>query len=163
MYTSYCSTSTLGDEVKLKKFKFRLEVVLEMRQRELEKRQQEMAEVLKVIEEQRAKLVAINDAQKQTEANLEKLISAEEIDITMVNGHRNYVLKLVNDAKNQENVIHRAEQLLELKKKEVQEAYKKVKSLEKLKENQEKQYMTEIDQMLAKEIDDIAVTRYRAG
>ena len=155
--------STLGDEVKLKKFKFRLEVVLEMRQRELEKRQQEMAEVLKVIEEQRAKLVAINDAQKQTEANLEKLISAEEIDITMVNGHRNYVLKLVNDAKNQENVIHRAEQLLELKKKEVQEAYKKVKSLEKLKENQEKQYMTEIDQMLAKEIDDIAVTRYRAG
>ena len=46
-------------------------------------------EVLKVIEEQRAKLVAINDAQKQTEANLEKLISAEEIDITMVNGHRN--------------------------------------------------------------------------
>ena len=147
----------------MKKFKFRLEVVLEMRQRELEKRQQEMAEVLKVIEEQRAKLVAINDVQKQTEMNLEKLISAEEIDITMVNGHRNYVLKLVNDAKNQENVIHRAEQLLELKKKEVQEAYKKVKSLEKLKENQEKQYMAEIDQMLAKEIDDIAVTRYRAG
>ena len=55
--------STLGDEVKLKKFKFRLEVVLEMRQRELEKRQQEMAEVLKVIEEQRAKLVAIKELQ----------------------------------------------------------------------------------------------------
>ena len=155
--------STLGDEVKLKKFKFRLEVVLEMRQRELEKKQQEMAEVLKVIEEQRVKLVSINDAQKQTEMNLEKLISADEIDITMVNGHRNYVLKLVNDAKNQENVIRRAEQLLELKKQEVQEAYKKVKSLEKLKEKQEKQYMAEIDQMLAKEIDDIAVTRYRAG
>ena len=56
MYTSYCSTSTLGDEVKLKKFKFRLEVVLEMRQRELEKKQQEMAEIVKVIEEQRNKL-----------------------------------------------------------------------------------------------------------
>ena len=38
-----------------------------------------------------------------------------------------------------------------------------VSSLEKLKENQEKQYMVEIEQMLAKEIDDIAVTRYRAG
>ena len=155
--------STHGDELKLKKFKFRLDVVLNMRQRELEKKQQEMAEVLKVVEEQRAKLEAIHTAQKQTEANLEKLISAEEIDITMINGHRNYVLKLVNDGKNQENVIHRAEQLLELKKKEVQEAYKKVKTLEKLKENQEKQYMFEIDQMLAKEIDDIAVTRYRAG
>lgn len=147
----------------MKKFKFRLEVVLNMRQRELEKKQQEMAEVLKVVEEQRAKLEAIHDAQKQTEANLEKLISAEELDITMVNGHRNYVLKLVNDGKNQENVINRAEQLLELKKKEVQEAYKKVKALEKLKENQEKQYMVEIEQMLAKEIDDIAGTRYRAG
>ena len=147
----------------MKIFKFRLEVVLNMRQRELEKKQQEMAEVLKVVEEQRAKLEAIHDAQKQTEANLEKLISAEELDITMVNGHRNYVLKLVNDGKNQENVINRAEQLLELKKKEVQEAYKKVKALDKLKENQEKQYMVEIEQMLAKEIDDIAGTRYRAG
>lgn len=134
-----------------------------MRQRELEKKQQEMAEIVKVIEEQREKLNSIINEQQQTELNLEKLIDAEEIDITMINGHRNYSLKLVNDAKNQESIINRAMQLLEFKKKEVQEAYKKVKILEKLKEKQEKEYMTNIEQILAKEIDDIAVTRYKAG
>lgn len=147
----------------MKKFKFRLDVVLNMRQRELEKKQQEMAEIVKVIEEQREKLNSIINEQQQTELNLEKLIDAEEIDITMINGHRNYSLKLVNDAKNQESIINRAMQLLEFKKKEVQEAYKKVKILEKLKEKQEKEYMTNIEQILAKEIDDIAVTRYKAG
>ena len=110
MYTSYCSISTLGEEVKLKKFKFRLDVVLNMRQRELEKKQQEMAEIVKVIEEQREKLNSIINEQQQTELNLEKLIDAEEIDVTMINGHRNYSLKLVNDAKNQESVINRAMQ-----------------------------------------------------
>ena len=134
-----------------------------MRERELEKKQQEMAEILKVIEEQRAKLDAIKTEQMETEANLERLIDAEEIDVTMINGHRNYVLKLVNDAKNQENIIDRAMLLLDAKKKEVQEAYKKVKILEKLKENQEKQYMDNIDKILAKEIDDIAVTRHRVS
>lgn len=163
MYTSYCSTSTLGDEVKLKKFKFRLEVVLDMRQRELEKKQQEMAEIVKVIEEQRNKLQTIVDEQIQNQQGLEKLFNSEDIDVVMINGHRNYDLKLVNDIKNQEGVISRAMQLLEFKKKEVQEAYKKVKTLEKLKEKQEKEYMENIDHILAKEIDDIAVTRYRAG
>ncbi len=122
-----------------------------------------MAEIVKVIEEQREKLQSILNEQQQTELNLEKLIDAEEIDITMINGHRNYSLKLVNDAKNQENIIDRAMHILEFKKKEVQEAYKKVKILEKLKEKQEKEYMTNIEQILAKEIDDIAVTRYKAG
>ena len=111
-----------------------MDVVLNMRQRELEKKQQEMAEIVKVIEEQREKLQSIINEQQQTETNLEKLIDAEEIDVTMINGHRNYSLKLVNDAKNQEGIINRAMQLLEVKKKEVQEAYKKVKILEKLKE-----------------------------
>ncbi len=147
----------------MKKFKFRLDVVLNMRQRELEKKQQEMAEIIKVIEEQQAKLYSILDERSKTESNLETLMNSEAIDVVMINGHRNYSLKLVNDARNQEAVINRAKQLLEHKKQEVQEAYKKVKILEKLKEKQEKQYMTNIEQILAKEIDDIAVTRYKAG
>ena len=134
-----------------------------MRQRELEKKQQEMAEIIKVIEEQQAKLDSINNEKNLTEVNLEKLMNSESIDVIMINGHRNYSLKLVNDAKNQEAVINRAKQLLEHKKQEVQEAYKKVKILEKLKEKQELQYMTNIEKLLAKEIDDIAVTRYKAG
>ena len=134
-----------------------------MRQRELEKKQQEMAEIIKVIEEQQAKLNSILDERSKTEMNLETLMNSESIDVVMINGHRNYSLKLVNDARNQEAVINRAKQLLEHKKQEVQEAYKKVKILEKLKEKQEKQYMTNIEQILAKEIDDIAVTRYKAG
>lgn len=147
----------------MKKFKFRLEVVLEMRQRELEKKQQEMAEIVQVIEAQRAKLQTIVDARIQTTNSLEQLINSSDIDVVMINGHRNYDIKLGNDIRNQEGIIARAMQLLEFKQKEVQEAYKKVKTLEKLKEKQEKQYMAKIDEILAKEIDDIAVTRHKAG
>ena len=147
----------------MKKFKFRLEVVLEMRQRELEKKQQEMAEIVQVIEEQKAKLQTIVEAREQTENSLEQLINSSDIDVIMINGHRNYGIKLGNDIRNQEGIIARAMQLLEFKQKEVQEAYKKVKTLEKLKEKQEKQYMAKIDEILAKEIDDIAVTRHKVG
>lgn len=147
----------------MKKFKFRLEVVLEMRQRELEKKQQEMAEIVQVIEEQKAKLQTIIDARLHAENSLEQLINSSEIDVVMINGHRNYDIKLGNDIRNQEGIIARAMHLLEFKQKEVQEAYKKVKTLEKLKEKQEKEYMTKIDEILAKEIDDIAVTRHKAG
>ena len=53
-----CPKSILGgEEVKeLKKFKFRLQVVLEMRENELEQRQMEMAKIVAALNSQQEKL-----------------------------------------------------------------------------------------------------------
>ena len=49
------------------------------------------------------------------------------------------------------------------KQQEINEVYKKVKSLEKLKEKQEQEYYTNIEQKISKEIDDIVTSRYKVS
>ena len=50
---------------------------------------------------------------------------------------------------------------LELKQEEVREALKAKKMLEKLKEKEYKAFLKDFEQREAKELDDIALTRYR--
>ena len=52
---------------------------------------------------------------------------------------------------------------VKIKQAEVQEAYKQVKVLEKLKEKQEKEFYTTVDKLFDKEIDDLAITRYESS
>ena len=55
-------------QVKLKKFVFRMQVVLNMREKELEERQMEMAKILAALNEQKARLQSIFAAQEQNTA-----------------------------------------------------------------------------------------------
>ena len=75
--------------------------------------------------------------------------------------HQSYVLKLNNDAVNQERIIANTENILKYKQKEVLEAHKKVEVLKKLKEKQEKEYYKEFLLTETKEIDDITSARFR--
>ena len=75
--------------------------------------------------------------------------------------HQSYVLKLNNDAVNQERIIANTENILKFKQKEVLEAHKKVEVLKKLKEKQEKEYYKEFLLTETKEIDDITSARFR--
>ena len=145
----------------MKKFKFRLQVVLDMREKELEQRQMEMAKILTALQTQEEKLQGIFQAQKNNSSELEALHMAEEIDIVQIEGHRNYGIKLVVDAQNQERIIANTKALLQRKQLEVKEAHQKVEVLKKLKEKQEKKYYKEFLQAETKEIDDITSARFR--
>jgi len=145
---------------KLKKFKFRLQVVLDMRENELERRRIEAAKILAVLNEQTAKLESILQAQKTNTSEMEDLYNSEILDIPQVEGHRDYGLKLIVDEKNQRRIIENTKAILEKKQIEVREAHKKVEILKKLKEKQEEQYYKDFLASEVKEIDDITSARF---
>ena len=151
-----------GEEVKeLKNFKFRLQVVLDMREKELEQKQMEMAKIVSALNAQQEKLRAILAHQVKNNEELEMLFNSQDLDLVQIEGHRGFSIKLVGDAKNQERIIQNTNNLLKIKQKEVLEAHKKVEVLKKLKEKQEKEYYKEFLQAETKEIDDITSARFR--
>lgn len=151
-----------GDEVeKLKKFKFRLQVVLDMRENELEQRRIEAAKILAVLNAQEEVLKNIINSQHQNSERMESLFTSNTLDIQLIEGHRDYGIKLTIDAKNQERLINNTKSILEKKQEEVREAHKKVEVLKKLKEKQEKEYYKEFLDAEVKETDDITSARFR--
>ena len=138
-----------------------MQVVLNMREKELEERQMEMAKIIAALNEQKSKLQMIFTAQEDNKQALEVLSTSDNLDITQIEMHRDFGIKLISDARNQERIIANTEAILKVKQKEVLEAHQKVEVLRKLKEKQEKEYYQEFLQAEAKEIDDITSARFR--
>ncbi|MBO5737856.1 flagellar export protein FliJ [bacterium] len=144
----------------MKKFKFRLQTVLDMRENELEQRQMEAAKILVVLKRQEGELQEIFESQSLNSEQLESLYTLGTLDIQQVEAHRQYGLKLIVDAKNKERIIANTKMLLEKKQIEVREAHKKVEILKKLKEKQEQEYYKNFLDLEIKEIDDITSARF---
>jgi len=138
-----------------------MQVVLDMREKELEARQMEMAKILAALNAQKEKLQSILLAQEENKNRLEALSTLEELDVVQVQMHQGYAVKLTTDGINQERIIANTEAILKRKQQEVLEAHQKVEVLRKLKEKQEKEYYKEFLHAEAKEIDDITSARFR--
>lgn len=146
----------------MKKYSFRLQTVLEMREKKLEDKRREMAIIIAKLNEQNQHLEELIQTEENTRITLESIYnSGQELDILEVTNYKNYLGKIIIDAKNQEIVIENTKNVLKFKQLEVSEALKAVKILEKLKETQEKKFYQHYDHLQAKEIDDIASTRYK--
>ena len=146
----------------MKKYSFRLQTVLEIREKKLEDKRREMAVVVAKLNEQlgvREELVSKQDTIK---SYLETVYTdGRELDIREVTNYKDYLVKVIVATRNQDKVIEKTQNMLRFKQLEVGEALKEVKVLEKLKETQERKFYKEYEYMQAKEIDDIASTRYK--
>ena len=131
-----------------------------MRENELEQRQMEAAKILAALRQQEAVLQEIIDSQQRNSEQMEGLYELSTLDIQQIESHRDYGLKLIVDAKNQERVITNTKAILARKQAEVREAHKKVEVLRKLKEKQEQQYYKDFLDAEIKEIDDITSARF---
>ena len=147
----------------MKKFKFRLQVVLDMREKELEERQMEMSRILTALNEQQAKLQNILNRQEDNTREQEELSTSDNIQVMKLEEYRAFGIKLTQDARNQERIISNTKAILARKQQEVKEAHQKVEVLKKLKEKQEKQYYQEFLHLEMKEIDDITSARFKIG
>ena len=146
----------------MKKFKFRLENVLELRRKTLEDRQLEMAAIQARLNDANNKLDSLEQSRLQAKRDLENILGAgENIEFIRVKNYQDYIAKLDDDISIQHKVIADIENELELKQEEVREALKAKKMLEKLKEKEYKAFLKDFEQREAKELDDIALTRYR--
>ena len=99
----------------MKKFRFRLQVVLDMREKELEQRQMEMAKIVAALNSQQAKLQEIFEAQDLNTRELEALYNSGELDIVQIEGHKAFGIRLVGDARNQQRIIDNTKSILKRK------------------------------------------------
>ena len=133
-----------------------------MREKFLEEKQLEMAKIVDMLNNQIKKLENFQFSKENTKTSLERIYEKDEsLDIFEVTNYKNFLGKITNDIKRQEGLIEHIRNVLKLKQREVNEAYKEVKVLEKLKEKQEKKFYQHIEYVQAQEIDDISSTRYK--
>lgn len=145
----------------MKKYSFRLQPVLDIREKTLEDKRLEMAQVIQLLNEQQdglGKLLAKQDAYKE---ELESLSLEDDLNVFSLANFKNYMVNLQTQIKQQEANIENIKKALRVKQDAVNEALKDVKVLEKLKEKQSQKFYRDIEMKEANEIDDISTARYR--
>ena len=145
----------------MKKYLFRLQPVLDIREKTLEDKRLEMAKVIQLLNEQQdglEKLLAKQDAYKE---ELESLSLEDDLNVFSLANFKNYMVNLQTQIKQQEANIENTKKALRVKQDAVNEALKDVKVLEKLKEKQSQKFYRDIEMKEANEIDDISTARYR--
>ena len=150
----------------MKRFKFTLESVLTLRQKALEDARINLAKIVKIFNTQKEVLEGMeNELQRNIEES-EKIINEigeNSLNIQMTLNYRTYCQKLSNDIQTQKLIIEQTEKQVQHQQEIAKEAYIKVKTLEKLKENQKEKYKKLLEQEEFKTIDDIVNSRRKAS
>ena len=145
----------------MKKFQFRLQVVLDIKEKLLEEKLVELSKVQRGLQDAVQKQKTLEGYQAEiNQALLNVFQSGNDLDLVEVQRYKDFINKLIVDISNQKVVVQNITKLLEIKSKEVNEILKEKKVLEKLKENQQKKYYQEFEQYERRELDDIASSRY---
>jgi len=145
----------------LKKFQFRLQVVLDIKEKLLEQKLLELSKVQRGLQDAVNKQKTLEGYQAEiNEALLNVFQSGNELDLVEVQRYKDFINKLIVDISNQKVVVQNITKLLDIKRKEVNDVLKEKKVLEKLKENQKKKFYHEFEAYERNELDDIASSRY---
>lgn len=145
----------------MKKFKFRMQTILEIREKKLDDERLKLAEIQNILNSQLDILNEMQFKRQEIVGKIDALQAQPEMNIPEIVALRNYLERVQSDIQTQLELIKRTQIRLDEQKIEVENAYKDLKSLENLKEKQEKEHYRNILMMEAKEIDDIAISRYK--
>ena len=145
----------------MRRFKFRLQSVLNIKEKKLEDERLKLGEIISTLEAQKDVLLELNDKKETLKNQLNSTLENSILDIQFVLGYKNYIERLEQDIKTQFEIIKKTQIELEEQQIQVSEAYKEVKILEKLKEKQYKNFLFEYEQNQIKELDDITSSRQK--
>ena len=145
----------------MKKYSFRLQPVLDIREKTLEDKRLEMAQVIQLLNEQQEGLERLIAKQASYKDELESLSLEDDLNVFALANFKNYMVNLQEQITQQEHNIENTKKALRVKQEAVNEALKDVKVLEKLKEKQSQKFYKDIEMREANEIDDISTARYR--
>ncbi|RAI12240.1 MAG: flagellar export protein FliJ [Candidatus Melainabacteria bacterium] len=145
----------------MKKYSFRLQPVLDIREKTLEDKRLEMAQVIQLLNEQQEGLERLIAKQASYKDELESLSLEDDLNVFALANFKNYMVNLQEQITQQEHNIENTKKALRVKQEAVNEALKDVKVLEKLKEKQSQKFYKDIEMKEANEIDDISTARYR--
>lgn len=145
----------------MRRFNFRLQSILNLKEKKLEDERLKLAGIISVLESQKDILLEMNEKKEYLEAQLENITNSQVLDIQNVVGYKNFLNRTTQDIKMQFEIIKKTQFELEEQQIKVNEAYREVKVLEKLKEKQYKNFLFEYEQTQIKEMDDITISRQR--
>lgn len=146
----------------MKKFKFRLDTVLKLKEKALDDKMLELARVTKILYEEEEKLQQLIDAKINTSNNLIGIYEKKQcLDLQEIQFHKDYLTQLAININTKEHLLMQIKCAVKEKQKEVQEALKEKDILEKLKEKQSEKHYQEIAQREMVELDDISISRYK--
>lgn len=145
----------------MKKYSFRLQPVLDIREKTLEDKRLEMAQVIQLLNEQQEGLERLIAKQASYKDELESLSLEDDLNVFALANFKDYMVNLQEQITQQEHNIENTKKALRVKQEAVNEALKDVKVLEKLKEKQSQKFYKDIEMKEANEIDDISTARYR--
>ena len=145
----------------MRRFKFRLQSVLNIKEKKLEDERLKLGEIISTLEAQKDVLLELNDKKETLKNQLNSTLENSILDIQFVLGYKNYIERLEQDIKTQFEIIKKTQIELEEQQIQVSEAYKEVKILEKLKEKQYKNFLFEYEQHQIKELDDMTSSRQK--
>lgn len=145
----------------MKKYSFRLQPVLDIRENVLEDKRLEMAKVIKVLNEQQEVLDGLFEKQKLYKQELDGISLNENLNVYELSNYKDYMVVLAQQIKQQQELIENTQKVLRVKQNDVNMALKEVKVLEKLKEKQSEKFYRDIEMKEANELDDIITSRYK--
>ena len=135
--------------------------MLNLKEKKLEDERMALAQILRVLEDQKDTLLSLNDKKEQIEKSFDNANKEAALDIQNIVNARNYLEKISNEIKTQFEIIKKTQIELDEQTQKVNEAYKELKVLEKLKEKQYEEFLKEFRQNETKELDDIVISRYK--
>lgn len=144
----------------MSKFKFKMESILNLKERIAEQKEQEFAKALQALATQRAILDQYYREKKQTIAKLKGEMGTK-ISPFDFQVYANYIEVVKQKIESQKLVIIKAEQFSEKKRLELVEATKEKKMLDKLKENKYEEYVEEGKKNEQKHVDEIVSYRFK--
>ncbi len=148
----------------MKKYKFRLQTVLDMKEKVLEAKMLELSKVVQMYNQETQRLKEFESSKKNSLAELNGIYSrAEILDIMQIQTYKAYLGRVSFDINNQKKVLENILKLMQEKQEEVNKALKEKKIFEKLKENEEQKFYKEFNKKENAESDDIALSRYGRG
>ena len=151
----------LWDEEKLKKFKFSLQSLLDLRAKKLEEKQIEFGQLQFVMRKLQTQLLNLKNEFEKSKVSMNSLLSSNcNMDISLINANQLHILSMKDMIMVQNQLIEEHKIKLDAKQQEMIEALKEKMMLEKLKEKQYKEFLKEIDMVERKELDEIGLMRY---
>ena len=144
----------------MKGFKFRLQSVLDARQKKLEDCQLGFAKAQNKLHCENIVMANIVKALDETNLSFEEVLKIGNIDNTIIFIHQNYIFTLKESIRKQKTIIELAEKELEEKNQLMLEALKAKKVMEKLKEKALDEFKENINRNEMLLIDEIATGRY---
>ena len=144
----------------MKKFKYRLQALLKVKEHIERERQKDHASALQKVHQQSNELDRL-DRSRNSNLSQQRDQMKENLSVAEMLVYSRYLARLKRERLAGTELLKALEEEREKKRTDLVEAAKERRVLEKLKERQLAKHNAEIEQVLTKEGDEIAITSYR--